>query len=82
MASLNADAQAARVKARRVRNRSQALRLVVRGNLARSHERLEKAQVESDRARARRDEPLPSPWSELHWSEAHATFDQTLVPVD
>ncbi len=82
MASLNAEAQAARVEARRVRNDSYLLRLTLRGNLARSRERVGQARAETARAHARRLRPLPSPWSELFWSETYETLDRTLVPVD
>lgn len=81
MATLNASARAARVDARRLRNEAQVLKLSVRGNLARSRERLGKAQLETDKARAMRVEPLPSPWSELRWAQSHDTLDRTLVPL-
>ena len=70
MASLNAEARAARVEATRVRNEAEVLKLAVRGNLARSRARLGRAMAEMDRARARRDEPQPSPWSDLYWTQA------------
>lgn len=82
MAALNAHAEAARVEARLARTHSQELKLVVRGNLARSRERLGKARAESDKAQARRLAPLPSPWSDLFWTETYETLDRTLVPID
>jgi hypothetical protein len=81
VASLNAEAQAARVDATRLRTQAQALKLAVRRNLACSRERLEQALSETDRARARRDEPMPSPWSELRWTHRYETLEQTLVPL-
>ena len=81
MATLNTAAHAARVEAARLRTDAQALKLSVRGNLARSRERLGKAQCEADRVRARRVEPMPSPWSPLRWIESYETLDQTLVPL-
>jgi hypothetical protein len=79
---LTTAARAARLDATRLRSDSHALRLAVRGNLARSRRRLEKAHVEADRAQARRLEPLPSPWSRLRWTETYDSLDRTLVPVD
>lgn len=81
MASLSAEAQAARVDARRLRQQAESLKLSVRRNLGCSCERLERALAETDRARARRDEPQPSPWSELRWVRAYETLEQTLVPL-
>ena len=79
---MSATARAARVEAQRVRIQSQELRLAVRGNLARSREHLGRAQNESDKALARRLEPLPSPWSELRWRQTYETLDQTLVQLN
>jgi len=81
VASLSASAHAARVDAKRLRNEAQVLKLHLRGNLARSRERLGRAQMETDSARARRVEPLPSPWSGLRWAQSHDTLDRTLVPL-
>lgn len=81
MAPLN-DARVARSAAMRLRSESQGLKLTVRGNLARSRYGLAKANLEAEKTRALRVAPLPSPWSELLWSEAHEKFDRTLVPVD
>jgi hypothetical protein len=79
---LSCEAQAARGDARRLRHEAEELKLKARGNVARSRKRLGRAQVETDRARANREEPLPSPWSELRWTRAYETLDQTLVPLD
>jgi hypothetical protein len=81
VASLNAAAEAARVDATRLRNEARELKLLARGNLARSRERLDRAQVQTDRARATRAEPMPSPWSELRWTQPYETLEQTLVPL-
>lgn len=81
MASLSVAARAARVDARRIRSESRSLKLRVHGNLARTHERLGRAELEASKARARRVEPLPSPWSELRWIRTYETLDRTLVPL-
>jgi hypothetical protein len=81
VASLRVTAQAARVDATRLRTEAQELKLAVRGNLARSRERLDRAQVQTNRARATRAEPMPSPWSELRWTQPYETLEQTLVPL-
>ena len=82
MAALNvAAAQAARGDARRLRRESESLKLKARGSLACSRQRLGKARVEASRARARRVEPLPSPWSDLRWTQSYETLDLTLVSL-
>ena len=81
MAPLTYEARVARVEATRIRREARELRLAVRGNLARSRQRLGRAQVEADRAQARRAEPLPSPWSELRWTQPFETLEQILVPL-
>jgi hypothetical protein len=81
VASLSAEARAARGDAQRLRSEAQGLKLATRGNLARSRERLGKAQLEASRARAIRVEPLPSPWSELEWTRSCETLERTLVPL-
>jgi hypothetical protein len=81
VAALNDSAAAARGDARRLRGEMQELRLLVRGNVARSHERLGRAQAEAEKAQARRLEPLPSPWSELRWTQTYETLERTLVPL-
>ena len=81
MAPLTSGARAARADAGRLRDEAQELKLMVRGSLAASRERLQRAQVAADRARAKRDEPQPSPWSDLHWSQTYETLERTLVPL-
>jgi hypothetical protein len=81
VAALTAEARAARLDANRLRNDARELKLAVRGNLASSRERLGRAQRETDRARAKRIEPLPSPWSELLWTQTYETLERTLVPL-
>jgi hypothetical protein len=81
VAALTAEAYAARLDALRLRTEARELKLAVRGNLRCSRERLGKAQVEAGRARARRDDTLPSPWSELRWTRNYETLEQTLVPL-
>jgi hypothetical protein len=81
MATLSSEAHAARVDAKRLRNETHELKLVVRGNLARSRKRLNRAMVETERSRACLLEPLPSPWSELRWTRSLETLEKTLVPL-
>lgn len=81
MAELNSPARSARLDARRLRRETAEVRLRVRDNLACSRERLQRAQVEMNRTQTRRDEPLPSPWSELRWTHAYGPLELTLVPV-
>jgi hypothetical protein len=81
VASLSVTARAARVDARRIQSESKSLKLRVRGNLARSRARLGEAELQASKARARRLEPLPSPWSELRWVRTYETLDRTLVPL-
>ena len=82
MASLSAEARAARFESQRMRDDMRTLRFVMRGNLERSREGVNQAKAETERARARRARPLPSPWSELAWLETYETLDCTLVPLD
>jgi len=81
VAPLSYEARAARVDATRLRSEAQELKLIMRGNLACSRKQLGKAQRETDRAQARRVEPLPSPWSELRWTPPYETLELTLVPL-
>jgi hypothetical protein len=81
MVALNDSAAAARDDARRLRGRAEELRQMVRGNVARSHERLDRAQAQARTAEARRFQPLPSPWSDLRWVQGYETLEQTLVPL-
>ncbi|HEU5244220.1 MAG TPA: hypothetical protein VFU33_07460 [Gaiellaceae bacterium] len=81
MAALTHEAYAARVDATRLRRETHELKLVVRGNLARSREGLGRAQVAASKSRAWLLEPLPSPWSELRWTRSLETLEKTLVPL-
>jgi hypothetical protein len=81
VAPLRSEAQAARADAARLRKQTQELKLGVRSNLASSRARLEAAQAAADRARARRVEPQPSPWSELRWTQTYEALDLALVPL-
>ena len=81
MASLTDAALAARVDATRLRSEAQSLKLALRGNLVCSRERLGRAHLEASRTRARRDEPQPSPWSELRWTQTYESLEQTLVAL-
>jgi hypothetical protein len=79
--ALNDSALRARVDARLLRAQARELRVAARGNVVRTHERVARAHVEADKAREQRLEPLPSPWSELPWTQADGTLEQTLVPL-
>ena len=82
MAEVTAAALEARCDAALLRIETEELKLSVRGNLARSRQRLCKAQLETDRARARRAARCASPWSELHWLIEDESLERTLLPVD
>jgi hypothetical protein len=75
-------ARAARADAGRLRSEALELKLALRGNLASSRDRLARAQLETDRARARRAIPHASPWSGLHWLLEDESLERTLLPVD
>lgn len=79
---MNAAARAARDDASRLRSESLELKLAVRSNLARSRNRLGKAQLETERGRARRAIPHASPWSGLHWLLEDESLERVLLPVD
>jgi hypothetical protein len=81
MAALMEWAQETRVDAERLRGQARELRVMARSNVARSHERLGRAQAEADKARGRRLQPLPSPWSALQWMQTYDTLERTLVPL-
>ena len=82
MAEVKVAAREARGDAARLRNEAEELKFVLRGNLARSREGLGKAQMEADRARARRAVPCASPWSGLHWLLEDESLERALVPLD
>jgi hypothetical protein len=82
LAPLTTAAHAARRDSRRLRNEAQGLKLVVRGTRARSRQRLDKAHVEADRARASREVPVASPWSSLEWGREDEQLRRVLVPLD
>ena len=81
MVALNDAALAARVEAQRLRGEATSLKLTTRVNVALSHAHLDRMSAQADRARARRLEPLPSPWSGLRWVQSYDALDQTLVPL-
>jgi hypothetical protein len=82
VASLTVAAEAALCDARRLRSEAKGLRLAARRNVAYSRERLDTAQLEADRAQARRAIPCASPWSGLVWCLEDAQLGRVLVPVD
>jgi hypothetical protein len=82
VATLTTAAQAARTDAARLRSQAEGLRLAVHRNLARSRERIDKAQHEAGRARAARAIPLTSPWSGLECCREDEQLGRVLVTVD
>jgi hypothetical protein len=82
VAQVNAAAREARGDAARLRDEANELKLAVRSNLVRSRQRLGKAQLETDRARARRAVPCASPWSGLPWLLEDESLERILLPVD
>ena len=82
MAPLSSAAHEARTDATRLRNEAQELKLAMRGNLARTRERLDRAQVQAETARARRAIPCASPWSGLEWCREDEQLGRVLVPLD
>ena len=82
MAPLSSAAHEARTDATRLRNEAQELKLAMRGNLARTRERLDRAQVQAETARARRAIPSASPWSGLEWCREDEQLGRVLVPLD
>ena len=77
MATLIPDARSARLEAARLRAETQALEYAVRKSASRSCEQLRAAESSLSRVRARRCEPVPSPWSTLNW----ASDDESLAGV-
>ena len=82
MASLTTTARAARVDAARLRNEAKELKLAVRGNVARSRERVDRAKAQAGRARMQRAAPCGSPWSGLEWLRDDEKLGRVLVPLD
>ena len=81
MAALISEARAARQEALRLRGEMRALKLVVRESAAYSRGQCQTAEEALTRVQARRDEPLPSPWSTLQWSSDHRQLAGVLVSV-
>jgi hypothetical protein len=81
MAALIPEARAARQEAGRLRGESFALKLALRQNAAHSREQLETAEAAMSRVQARREEPLPSPWSALLWSCEDGALEGVLVAL-
>lgn len=82
MAPLTVAAHSARIDARRLRGEARGLKMAVRANVIRTRERLDRAQMEADRARARRAVPCASPWSGLEWLRDDEQLRRVLVPLD
>jgi hypothetical protein len=82
VAAVSAAAREARGDAARLRAEAQVLKLAMRGNLLCSRQRLLKAQLETDRARARRAIPCASPWSGLSWLLEDESLERILLPID
>ena len=81
MVELIPTARAARVEAMRLRRETVSLKLSLRESAAHSREQLRTAEVALDRVHARRDEPLQSAWSTLHWTCDHRALAGVLVAV-
>ena len=81
MASLVPDAQAVRLESARLRTETRALKHTLRASAARSREQLDTAESVLTQVLARRDEPLPSPWSNLCWSHQDDSVEHALVPL-
>ena len=82
MAPLTEAALEARIESTRLRSEAHVLKQAVRGSLACSRERRDRAQVQADRARARRVVPFASPWSGLSWCREDEQLGRVLVPLD
>jgi hypothetical protein len=81
VAALIPEARAARVEARRLRVESVMLKRALRESNAHSLEQLRDAEDALSRVRARRSEPLPSPWSTLRWLQDDEALAVVLVSV-
>ncbi|HET8752224.1 MAG TPA: hypothetical protein VFM43_06815 [Gaiellaceae bacterium] len=81
MAALIPHARAAREEAGRLRDEAMTLKRAMRESAAHSREQRLTAEEAMSRAVARRDEPLPSPWSALHWTHNADTLAGVLVPI-
>lgn len=79
MATLIAEARAARDEARQLRSTSDRMRRSSRAKLVTTHTRLAVASAAMDEVRVRRDTPWPSPWSALAWNRADAALERALV---
>ena len=82
MASLILAAEAAREDARRLRSDASELRVAVRRSVRLANVRTEKAAAATEIARARREIPVASPWSGLHWRLEHESLERILLPLD
>ncbi|HKC77306.1 MAG TPA: hypothetical protein VKB70_02855 [Gaiellaceae bacterium] len=81
MASLIADARAARAEARRLRVEAMSLKLALRRSESCSLERRHKAEVALAQVRDCRALGLPSPWSTVRWLYEDEELEHTLVPL-
>jgi DNA anti-recombination protein RmuC len=81
MAALSAEAREAREQAGRLRVEARELKFSLRASAAHSREQLREAETALSRVRARRSDPLPSPWSLLSWTYSDEEVDRTLVPL-
>ena len=79
MAALIPDARAACLEARRLRGELQTLKHALRESAADSREQCKTANAALELLEARRGQPLPSPWSTLHWSHDHRSLSGVLV---
>lgn len=81
MAALIDEAREVRREARRLRAQTVSLRLSCRERMVTTRESLAVAEQAAARLQARRAEPLPSPWSTLHWAHDDERLQSVLVSV-
>jgi hypothetical protein len=81
VAALILEARAARVESERLRVQSLGLRFRSRERVRSAHERVARAEQETQLIEARRAMPLPSPWSTLEWATTDKALENTLVSL-
>jgi hypothetical protein len=69
------------MEANRLRRETYALKRLLRASAAHSREQLRSAEASLRRIEARRDDPLPSPWSTLPWKYDQRSLAGVLVSV-
>jgi hypothetical protein len=81
MVALIDEARAVREEAQRLRAECVSLKFSCRERQAATRESLASAERAARRNHNRRLEPLPSPWSTLHWMYDDPTLHSVLVAV-